>query len=384
MGPMLAAARAWERLRPGVAVEWSARPLGAFNDGPIEELALRFDLLVIDHPFVGTAAQTGCLAPLDGLLPEPVLVERAADSVGRSHASYSYAGRQWALAVDAACQVAVVRDDLLSQHGQGVPATWEEVADLAAALPGRVAIPLYPTDAICSLLTLCANLGAPAAGADSFFSDRDAGEQALALLVRLIPLLHPESLAFNPPGALDRMRDSEEIVHMPLAFGYSNYSRTGADGRPQLRFLDIPSTGREPVGSVLGGAGLAVSSTSRHPDEAAAFAAWVGGREAQAEVIFPAGGQPASRSAWLDPELDAASGGFFSGTLATMESAYVRPREPWWPAFQEAAGHVVARVLRERSSPPDGVAELEQLYRSHRAAGFVRGINPGYERERAR
>jgi multiple sugar transport system substrate-binding protein len=259
----------------------------------------------------------------------------------------------------------VARDDLLAHHRQRAPATWDEVAALAAALPGGVAIPLYPTDAICSLLTLCANLGGPAAGGDFFFSDRDVGEQALALLGRLTPLLHSESLAFNPPRALDRMRDSEEIVYMPLSFGYTNYSRTDAHARPRLRFLDIPSAGRGPVGSV-GGAGLAVSSASCHPEEAAAFAAWATGRATQAAVVFPAGGQPASRFVWLDPALDAASGGFFSGTRATIEAAHIRPRAPWWPPFQEEAGHLVARALRERRPPGDTAAELERLYRRHR------------------
>ncbi len=371
MGPMRAAALAWGELRPGIAIEWSARPLSAFNDQPLEELARRYDLLVIDHPFVGTAAQTGCLAPLDELLPEPVLVERAADSVGRSHDSYSYAGRQWALAVDAACQVAVARDDLLARCAERAPETWEEVRVLAEALPQRVALPLYPTDAICSLLSLCASLGAAATDGDSFFSDTDAGEQALSLLAGLVPLLHGESLGFNPPRALDRMSDSDEIAYMPLVFGYTNYSRPDLARRTRLRFVDIPSAGQGPAGSVLGGAGLAVSSSSPLSAEAAAFAAWATSREAQAAVIFPAGGQPASRSAWLDPALDAASGGFFSGTRATIEAAYVRPRAAWWPRFQEEAGHAVARALRERERPASVAAVLERLYLRHRASSEV-------------
>jgi len=181
-----------------------------------------------------------------------------------------------------------------------------------------------------------------------------------------VPRLHRESFAFNPPRALDRMRDSDEIVYMPLVFGYTNYSRPGEGAGARLRFADIPSAGRGPAGSLLGGAGLAVSSSSRHPDEAAAFAAWATGRDAQARVIFPAGGQPASRSAWLDPALDAASGRFFSGTRATIEAAHVRPREPWWPPFQEEAGHVLVRALRQQQPAADALDELERLYRRHR------------------
>ena len=67
--PMAAAAAVWRSVR-GVEVAWDARPLSAFNDQPVEELAADYDLIVFDHPMVGAAARAGCLAPLDDLLPD--------------------------------------------------------------------------------------------------------------------------------------------------------------------------------------------------------------------------------------------------------------------------------------------------------------------------
>jgi multiple sugar transport system substrate-binding protein len=252
-----------------------------------------------------------------------------------------------------------VRDDQLSAAGLETPQTWDQVLELARALPGRVAFPLYPTDAICSVLTLCASLGAPAAHGDRCFPDRAVGEHALGLLADLAPSLHVESLAFNPPRAFDRMQQTDEILYVPLAFGYTNYSRPSGH---RIRFLAPPSFPGHPVRSLLGGAGIAVSASSRHGGEAAAFSAWVCGAEAQARIVFPAGGQPASRTAWVDPELDAASGGFFRGTLGTMETAHVRPRAPWWPPFQEEAGLVVASFLADGGRPAGAVEELERLF----------------------
>lgn len=365
MGPLRAATCEW-RERTGVEIEWSARPLAAFNDEPVAELALRADLLVVDHPFSGTAAALGCLAPLDVLLPGGQLEALAADAIGESHRSYAYAGHQWALALDAACQVAVARDDLLEELGARAPATWDEVTALAARAPSRVALPLYPTDAICSLLTVAANAGSPAATGRTLFPDREAGIAVAARLADLVPLVHPDSFELNPPALLDRMRDSDDVVYAPLTFGYTNYARPEAPDQ-RLRFLDIPSSGLGPVGSLLGGAGLAVSSSSPRQQAAAAFAAWICGSEAQRELVFPAGGQPGSRSVWLDPVLDAASGGFFSGTLASVEGAHVRPREAWWPRFQEEAGELLAAALRARTSPAASVDALERLFAAHRA-----------------
>src|SRR5262249_6875533 len=125
MAPMRAAAAAWARLRPDVEVEWHVRSGISFAEQPLEQVAPHFDLISIDHPFVGAAAANGCLRALDELLAPEMLAALADDAVGPSHLSYGYGGRQWGLATDAACQVSLVRDDLLGQ--ESVPSTWEEV-----------------------------------------------------------------------------------------------------------------------------------------------------------------------------------------------------------------------------------------------------------------
>jgi multiple sugar transport system substrate-binding protein len=363
MGPLRAAARAWHEQGRGEVV-WETRTLRDFGDQPLEELAGDFDLLSIDHPFVGTAHLTGCLTPLDTLLPEDSLAAFAADAIGESHASYTYAGHQWALATDAACQVAAVRDDLLAFVT--APRTWDEVLELARAEPGRVALPLLPADAISCFLTLCANAGAPPPFSDSVFAESGAARYALELLRELAALAHPESIAWNPPWALDRMTETDEVVYIPLAYGYSGYSCPGGRPRP-CRFLDIPSAGPEPLGAMLGGSGLAVSSSSSASEEAAAFAAWLQAPEAQLEVVGRASGQPGSRSAWEDADLDRASGGFLSGTRRTLEAAYMRPREPWWPWLQLAAGEAIHDWLRSGGEVDTAAARIEELYREARA-----------------
>jgi multiple sugar transport system substrate-binding protein len=120
------------------------------------------------------------------------------------------------------------------------------------------------------------------------------------------------------------------------------------------------------MGSILGGAGLAVSATSIHREQASEFCGWLAGADAQKSVVFPAGGQPGSRSVWLDTDSDRASGGFMSGTLATIESAWVRPREIWWPPFQVAAGNALHEALRRRKGVEGTLDELERVYQGAR------------------
>lgn len=358
---MQACSEVWERLHPEVELVWQNRSLTAFGDEPLEEVAHRYDLIMIDHPFCGTAEATGTLAPLDDLLGPDLLATLAADSIGASHASYSFHGRQWALATDAACQVAAVRDDLLD--GAPAPATWDEVRALARAQPGRVAVPLAPAQAMCAFLTLCANAGSPAAEDPARLVEPEVGLAAVELLEELHRLGPSGAPEWEQPDVLGRLTCGDELVYVPLVFGFVTYAR--ADRAPSpCRFLDLPSAGAGPVGAILGGAGLAVSATSAHPEEAAAFAAFASGAEAQRAIVGPAGGQPGSRTAWTAPELDRAADGFFSGTSATIEQAWVRPRERWWPAFQLEGGRLLTESLAAHATPSDVLPELDSLYRA--------------------
>src|SRR2546425_8559120 len=97
---MTACAARWNETHSDAPVEWSFRSLEAFGDEPIEEAARGFDLVVIDHPFCGRAAETGCLVPLDELVPPGTLDELAVDAVGASHESYRYGGRPGRPATD--------------------------------------------------------------------------------------------------------------------------------------------------------------------------------------------------------------------------------------------------------------------------------------------
>ena len=179
MSPMRACAERWREMT-GVEIDWEARSLEAFGDQPLEEAAAGYDLIVIDHPFCGRAAATRCLTPLDELLDRSALDELRAGAIGPSHDSYDYAGHQWGLATDAACQVSAVRDELLD--GEPAPTTWGAVLELARRRPGAVALPLSPPHAISSWLSIsAAHAAEPFADAERLGGrDRDAGRAGAA------------------------------------------------------------------------------------------------------------------------------------------------------------------------------------------------------------
>jgi multiple sugar transport system substrate-binding protein len=356
-GGLEATASVYNQSHPGTQVTWETRSLLRFGEQGLAELAESFDLLVIDHPFVGFAANAGCLLPLDAVLPASFLELQHEQSTGPSHRSYEYAGHQWALAVDAAAQFSAYRPDLM----ESPPGDWDSVLEFAQREGARVAIPLVPTDAFASFLTLCANGGEPPFVRDDVIVPRDAGLRALSLLQRLAELMNPGSFALNPPGLLELMSSTDQLVYAPLLFGYSNYSRPGF--RPNLvRFADIPSSGDGPAGSLLGGAGIAISSRCADVKAAADYAMWVCQPEVQRGLYFESGGQPGNRVAWLDEGVNGNSDGFFKRTLATLSRAYLRPRYDGYVAVQTACGKIIHEGLVNRRDPEIVYSELNAAY----------------------
>src|SRR5215212_8953041 len=364
---MVATAEAYAAVQPDVRIVWETRSLQDFADFPVEKLAETYDLLVIDHPFVGFAAADGCLLPLDEHIDARVLADQAAHGVGPSHRSYIYGGHQWALATDAAGHVAAYRPDLLAEIG-GLPGTWDNVLAVAEARRNqeraRVGIPLIPVDALMSFCSICAAANEPPYSQSNRVVSRATGRRALGMLESLQKASHPESLSHNPPRMLDLMSTTDEIAYIPLLFGYSNYARPGF--RPSLvRFTCVPTVdGGESRGGILGGAGVAISATTKHPPEAAAYAAYVASPDVQRGIYFAAGGQPGHRAAWCDAAVNAASSDFFQDTLAALDRAYLRPRYSGFMEVQERSGELIHDWLINGASADDLLDRLDDLYRA--------------------
>lgn len=358
--PMAVTAQIFADHNPHIEIVWDRRSLWAFGEQSLDEVVASYDLLVVDHPLVGSAAESGLLA-LDRHVPMPAM-----GAVGASQESYRYGGHYYAVAIDAACQVAATRPDLLDQHGMPAPKRWHNVIDLARST-GAVALPLTPIDLYSSFLTLCAQLGKPAYPADSRqFVDADIAAEALGLLRELAVVTEPNAAAGNPIQILERMATDDDIVYCPLIFGYTNYSRDGYVRQP-VTFHDLPCVfGDGPHGSCLGGAGLAISAASPNLDAALAYAQWVADPETQRTEYLRAGGQPAARAAWDDPAADILTRGFFTSTRATIDAARPRPTYPGFPQFQTRAAALIQDAILSNGHSGRLLDTLETDYQRSR------------------
>ncbi|MEM6430717.1 MAG: extracellular solute-binding protein [Deinococcota bacterium] len=355
--PLVATAqRFWEI--HGVDIIWQKRSLHDFGEYPLQKLVDRFDLLIIDHPFVGYAASHPILEPLDTWLSQEYLQHQAANSIGKSHESYVYGGHQWALATDAATPIASYRPDLLAKYDLELPTTWAELKALAKT--GRVIVPNTPLDALMNFSFLCASLEPSYLHEDAFVSE-EVGLWALEELRELIADCPADCLGRNPIQTYDALAEGESAVYCPLGYGYSNYGRAGY-GAHKLAFTNVVSVQGNQGRSVLGGTGLAISSFCQYKDIAAQYVQYVNDAHTQSTLYVENGGQPGHRSAWTSNYANQLTNNFFKHTLATLDNAYLRPRYDGYLHFQDNVSQYVHAYVNQGGNPKTTLATMQTYF----------------------
>ncbi len=362
--PMVACAALWKE-KTGVSIHWDKRSLQDFESFPVEELARAYDLIVIDHPHVGQITAEGCLEPLDVAGREAERAALSAASVGQSYPSYKWQGRQWAFPIDTASPVQAYRPDRLEAPVK----VWNDVLDLARQ--GKVLQSLRPPHSLMVFFTLAANLGTPCAvtGPGELIAF-EAGTRVFDMMREFFSLLDPVCLEMDPIAVSEAMSkpDATQIC-APLIYGYVSYAMDGF--RPnRLAFADMPVAGDHgPVGSALGGTGIAVSAFSADKAAALDFAYWIASGDVQRGPYAASGGQPGHADAWRDDAVNAATNDFYRATRRTLEGAWVRPRHDGYMGFQQAASDRINEGLAARQAADAVVDDLNRLFRESFAGG---------------
>ncbi|RZK40405.1 MAG: extracellular solute-binding protein [Pedobacter sp.] len=358
--PMVATAQRFSEMHPNVHITWEKRSLQAFADFSIQELAERFDLLVIDHPWAGFAAKTKSIIALDEYLSPEYLKDQELNSVGASYESYHYDGHLWALPIDAATPVAASRQDILEKNGLDLPKSFEDL--LALADRGLVGFAGIPIDILMNFYTLCCSLGEDPCQHDDKVISIEVGIKALKMYRALAEKIDPANFHRNPIQIYERMTSTDEIAYCPFAYGYANYSRNGYAAKV-LHFHDMISLdGRTNLRSTLGGTGLAISAKCEHKEIAAAYAALVGSPECQKTLYFESGGQPGHLAAWQNEEVNRQSHQYFANTLPALQRAFLRPRYHGSMYFQDHAGDVVRAYVMQGGDEQEVLEKINKIY----------------------
>ena len=358
--PLLATSQWYNELFHSIEINWQKRTLQEFADFPIEKLTEKYDLLIIDHPWCGTAAALKCVLPLNQYLSEDYLFNQLNHSVGYSHLSYYFKNEQWALAIDAATPVASYRKDLFEKENRTIPDTWEELIELAKE--GRVIVPGIPVDLLMNFYSFCIAVGEEPFKDDKQVVSQEKGGEALWYMKQLWSLCSTNVFQLNPIETAELMTKTDTYWYCPFAYGYSNYSRKGY-AASVLTYTDVISFkqyGR--LKTTLGGTGLAISAGTKYKDECVAFAQWVNSELIQQTLYAEHSGQPGHRSAWQNKYLNQLTNNFFIETLPALDRAYVRPRYHGYLHFQDKAGEPLREYLINGGNEYEVIDSINNMY----------------------
>ncbi|MBP1224197.1 ABC transporter substrate-binding protein [Flavobacterium sp. 1355] len=357
--PVVATAQRFTELNPEIEITWEKRSLQEFADASIEDLAKRFDLLVIDHPWTGFGAHTNAILPLSDHLSADYIKDQEANTVGHSYGSYVFSNKLWALPIDAATPVAAARLDILEKQGLKVPETYDEL--LILAKKGLVAFAGIPVDVLMSFYMFCCSLNEAPFQSEDKVASKETGKKALQMFRELAQLIDPANFNRNPIQVYEAMVNSDEIAYCPFAYGYSNYSRTGYS-RKLLHFYDLVKLNNKSMISSLGGTGLAVSSFSKNISEAIKYAEFTGSSHVQQNIFADNGGQPGHLQAWKSERINQLTHHYFKNTLPALERAFLRPRYSGHMYFQDHAGDIVRDYLMNGGNEEQVLEEIDALY----------------------
>lgn len=327
-------------------LSWDVHALEGFESTPIDELAERYDLIVLDHPHLGDALAADCLRPLDELFTVAELTAWASDAVGPSARSYELDGHTWAVPLDAATQVSARRPDLLAE----APLTWADALALDVATAPSLAGP----HAFLSFCSIAVSLGGDLAEESDDFFDRSIAREALSILAELARRAPALTRELNPIALLELMSTSDELAYVPLVYGYVTYS-------PRLAF-DAPPVARR-IGSTIGGTGIALTRRSEPTPALLDHVRWLLSPETQRGFIPAHSGQPSARSAWTDVVVGDQAGGFYAHTLDVIEHAWVRPRFAGYISFQSQAAATIRHGI-DTDNLSNTVDTLAATYRA--------------------
>jgi multiple sugar transport system substrate-binding protein len=365
--PLIAASQRYEELHPQIRIQWDKRTLDEFGHASLADLAQRYDLLVIDHPMLGEAHRDGFLLDLKLRLRPVNFIAVQSDALGPCFESYRYEDSLYALPIDAAAPAASYRPDLLERIGKLLPATWDELLELARA--GAVCMPAFPADLFLNLVGMCASRHGMIASHNQLL-DRTVAARCIEELRELASYMPEIIYSMNPIDIYEAMSSHDEFAYCPFAYTYSNYSRPGFAAHTLLFANPVSLREGLPLRTILGGTGIAISAHCKHADVAAEVCEYVAGSDCQTHLYGICGGQPASKTAWHDPLLNSISNSFFERTRSSIEAAIVRPRYAGYIALQAAAGKTIAAHFHGELSTGQAVDQIEDLYRSSLPTGL--------------
>jgi len=315
--PLPGLLRAFEAAHPGVRVKGEALPWTSDDQHQLYVINLEgrspgFDVMMLDCIWVPEFARAGWLLDLTAHLRPDELVPYFASAVTAG----TYDGRVWALPWNMNVGLLYYRTDLLARHGLRPPETHAELvagvrqiraAERDPALEGYLWQGKQYEGLVVNVLEAFWANGTRLLGEDGTILPEPArAADALRFLRGLIEANVSPAWTTAADEELTRRAfgDGHAIFLRNWPYAMELFEAPGSAVRGKVAFTSLPGRARGAAGvGSTGGAHLAVSRRSRHPELAVALARHLTSQPAQRAIALGAALSPTRRDLYHDPEL---------------------------------------------------------------------------------
>ena len=358
MKPLQASAAAFMSRFPDTRIEWVKNSLAEFEETSLCQNSERYDIFAFDHPLIGDSVVDGCILDLEEIRPG-LIQDLRFRSMGLSLDSYVYGNSLFGVPFDGASQnSAWVRSSFIERKP---PTNLGELSSFVSQHgESSVALPLSPAHSSSTFLTIAASSG-EIAEKESFLMEPARLMKAYEIFSAIVKLSDPQSVFHDPISLLNEMSEGSQVLFSPYIFGYGIYSSSSFSKEP-LSFGSALSIDGSPTRSVLGGAGIAISSQSGQPDLALDYVEFLVSDECMTEIVGPNNGQGGIQAGWgagADPEM---ANYFFGSTSDSIRSAFVRPRYRGFVNFFSELGAYLTDSVKKQIDSDIAVKHILDLF----------------------
>jgi multiple sugar transport system substrate-binding protein len=330
------------------------RRLAAGDDG--------LDVLTIDVVWTAEFSETGWIVDLTERV-QP----KAQDFIPSSLETVRYDDKLWAWPMGTNVALLFYRTDLVKTP----PKTWEELVTVAKAVqakhPGMNGF-LYQglpyegltVDAL-EFITAAGGTALNEAGTKATFADGDATKKAFAFMRTLVAdgVAPREVVTFMEEESRQSFQNGDAVFlrNWPYVYPLAN-DRTSSKIAGKFDVAPLPKFEGGQSGGVLGGANLAISSFSKHPEQAWEVIECLGGADAQKRRAVTRGEMPTIDALYQDPDVRKAIP-YLDVARTALDTAIPRPVTPYYNDLTREIYFISNKVVAGRMSPDDAVRELQ-------------------------
>ncbi len=316
-----------------------------------------YDILNMDIVWVPKFAAAGWLRPLD----DRVSPKQFSEMVENNIEGGRYEGKLYRMPTNSDAGVLYYRKDLLEQAGAKPPESLEQMLTLAQDLKGK-------QDATWGYLWQGKQYEGVSAmfvevleGFGGFWANPDTLEVGLdqpQAIKALEFLRNTISKGISPPGVTTYGEEETRLLfqsggsvflrNWPYVWRLANEENSKVKGK--IGIQPMVQGGGQRGGSCLGGWGLAISTTTRHPDEAWRVIEFMTSKETMRRFVLNTGLISSYKSLFTDPEI-VAKYPYFPPLLEAVQQSVLRPPIAQYAQASDVLQRYLSAAFTGRMSP---------------------------------